>query len=127
MKSKKASCHDSISNDITKASLRSFSPFLLTLFNKNLQTQMYPEERSRRMITLIPKSGEIENPGNYDGITINSCFSKLFNLLLNNSLLCFINENKIFKNNQIGFCKGFRTTDHVLTIKTLMDKYLSEN
>ena len=30
------------------------------------------------------------------------------------------------KNNQIGSRKGFRTADHVLTIKTLMDKYLSE-
>ena len=29
--------------------------------------------------------------------------------------------------NQIGFCKGFRTSHHVLTIKTLMDKYLSED
>ena len=31
------------------------------------------------------------------------------------------------KSNQIGFRKGFRIADHVLTIKTLMDKYLSEN
>ena len=31
------------------------------------------------------------------------------------------------KSNQIGFRKGFRTAHHVLTIKTLMDKYLSEN
>ena len=29
--------------------------------------------------------------------------------------------------NQIGFCKGFRTANHVLTIKTLIGKYLSEN
>ena len=27
----------------------------------------------------------------------------------------------------MGFRKGFRTADHVLTMKTLMDKYLSEN
>ena len=60
-------------------------------------------------------------------ITINSCLSKLFNLLLNNRLLCFINENNILKSNQMGFRKGFRTADHVLTMKTLMDKYLSEN
>ena len=31
------------------------------------------------------------------------------------------------KSNQIGFSKSFRTADHLLTIKTLMDKYLSEN
>ena len=109
-----------------KASLPSSLSFLVTLFNKILQTQIYQDEWSKGIITPIAKSGEIENPNNYHGITINSCLSKLINLLLNNRLLCLINEKNIFKNNQIGFRKGFRTADHVLTIKTLMDKYLSE-
>ena len=98
--------------------------FLVALFNKILQTQIYPEEWSRGRITQVSKSREIENPDNYRGITINSCLSKLFNLHLNNSLLCFINETIILKNNQICFHKGFRTSGHVLTIKTLIDKYL---
>ena len=110
-----------------KASLPSSLSFLVTLFNKILQTQIYPEKWSRGIITPIPKSGEIENPDNYRGITINSCLSKLFNLLLINRLLSLINEKNILKNNQIGFRKGFRTADHVLTIKALMNKYLSEN
>ena len=41
--------------------------------------------------------------------------------------LCFINENDIFKNKELGFGKGFRTADHVLTIEKIMEKYLSEN
>ena len=127
LKPNKASRHDSISNEMIKTSPPSSSPFLVTLFNKILQTQIYPEESSRGIITPIPKSGEIENPDNYRGITINSCLSKLFNLLLNNKLLCFINEINILKNSKIGFCKGFRTADYALTIKTLIGKYLSEN
>ena len=110
-----------------KASLPFYLSFLVTLFNKILQTQVYPEEWSRGIITPVPKSREIENPDNYHGITINSCLSKVFNLLLNNRLLYFINENNILKSIQIGFRKGFRTADHALTIKTIMDKYLSEN
>ena len=110
-----------------KASLPSSSSFLGTLFNKILQTQRYPEEWFREIITPIPKSGKIEKPDNCQGITINICLRKLFNLLLNNRLLCFVNEKNILKSNQIGFRKGFRTADHVLTIKTLMDKYLSES
>ena len=36
-------------------------------------------------------------------------------------------ENKnLLKHNQIGFRKGFCTVDHVLTVKTLIDKYLSQ-
>ena len=46
LKSKKASGHDSITNEMIKASLPSFSSFLVTLFNRILQTQIYPEELS---------------------------------------------------------------------------------
>ena len=41
--------------------------------------------------------------------------------------LCFINENNIFKNKELGFGKSFRTADHALTIEKIMEKYLSEN
>ena len=74
LKSKKASGYDSIT---IKASLSSSLSFLVTLFNKILQTQLYPEEWSRGIITPIDKSGETENPDNYRDITINSCLSKL--------------------------------------------------
>ena len=37
------------------------------------------------------------------------------------------NENDILKNKQINFCKGFRIADQLLTINTLINKYLSEN
>ena len=83
----------------------------------------YPEECSGGIITPVPKLGEIENPDSYCGITITTCLRKLFNLLLNNRLLCFISKKNILKNNQIGFLKVFRTTD-VLTIKTLIGKYI---
>ena len=60
-------------------------------------------------------------------IAINSCLSKLFNLLLTNRLTGFPNAKGILKCNQIGFRKGFCTADHVLTIKAIIDKYLSKS
>ena len=99
LKSKKASGYDSISNEMIKASLPISLSFLVALFNKILQTQIYPEEWTRRRITPVPKSREIENPDNYRGITIDSCLSKLFNLLLDNRLLCFTDKNNILKSN----------------------------
>ena len=82
-----------------KASLPSSLSFFVTLFNKILQTQIYPEEWSRGRIIPVSKSREIENPDNYRGITINSCLSKLFNLLLDNRLLYFTDKNNILKSN----------------------------
>ena len=39
----------------------------------------------------------------------------------------FTNDNQILKYNQIGFQKGFGTSEHVFTIKTVINKYLKEN
>ena len=97
LKTKKPSGHDYISNEMIKASLPSSLSFFVTLFNKILQTQIYPEEWSRGIITPVPKSGEVENPDNYRGIKINRCLSKLINLLLHKRVQCFINEKNILK------------------------------
>ena len=61
----------------------------------------------------------IHDPDHNKDITINSCLSKYFNLLLTKRLTSFVNEKDILKYNQIGFWKGFDTADHVLRIKTL--------
>ena len=53
-----------------KASLPFSLYFLVTLFNKVLQTQIYPEQWSRGIITPVPKSRETVNPDNYRRITI---------------------------------------------------------
>ena len=77
--------------------------FLVTLFNTILEKKSYPEDWSSGIITPIHKSGEIDNPDNYRGITINSCLSKLFNLLLTTRLTIFVNEKDIFNYKQKGF------------------------
>ena len=101
-------------------------PFLVSFFNEILKSH-YPENWCKGIITPIHKQGEIDNPDNYRGITINSCLSKLFNLLLTKHLTTFTNDNQILKYNQIGFRKSFRTSYHVFTIKTIISKYLKEN
>ena len=98
-------------------------PFLVTFLNTILETKRYPEDLSSGIITPIHKSGE----NDYRSITINSYLNKLFNLLLTNRLNSFVNEKGILRYNQIGLQKGFRTADHVLKIKTIVDKYLSKN
>ena len=123
----KASGLDSISNEMIKGSAPIILPFLVIFFNKILETKEYPDEWEVGIITPLHKSGEIDYPVNYGGITMNSCLSKLLTLLLNNRLTNYINKEDALKFNQIGFRKGFRTADHVLTLKTLLDKYLNRN
>ena len=101
--------------------------FLVSFFNEILKSHYYPENWCKGIITPIHKQGEIDNSDKYRDITINSCLSKLFNLLLTKRLRTFTNDNQVLKFNQIGFQKSFRTSDHVFTIKTIIKKYLKKN
>ena len=127
LKTNEATGHDSIINEMLKEDQSVISPFLATLFNKILETQYYPEEWSIGIITPLHKTGELDSPDNYRWITLNSCISKLCTRLLNNRLTEVIENKNLLKHNQIGFRKGFCTADLVLTVKTLIDKYLSQN
>jgi hypothetical protein len=49
--------------------------------------------------------------------------SKLFCSILLNRLINLNNKQNFIPNNQIGYKKGARTTDHILTLKNIIDKY----
>ena len=87
--------------------------------------QHFPVQWSTSVIVPIHKGGELDDPNNFRGITLNSCLSKLFTLLLNERLTQFCNDEGLIKENQIGFRKGFRTSDHIFTLKTLIDQFFS--
>ena len=60
----------------------------------------------------------------YRGICVSSCLGKLFCSILNQRLLEHVNSLNILHNSQIGLLPKNRTADHVLTLRTLIDKYV---
>ena len=122
LKNGKASGCDAVSNEIIKASYHVIAPVLCTIFNKLLGLQRYPVQWATGLIMPLHKAGDLNDPNNFRGITINSCLSKLFTIILNERLTRYCNENNIIKNNQAGFRKGFRTSDQVFTLKTMVDQ-----
>ena len=75
----------------------------------------------------IWKAKVLSDPEKYRGITISSCLGKVFRVILNNRIFEYLNENDLLCQEQIGFRKNNRTSDHVLTLKTLIDHYKSKN
>ena len=126
LKKGKASAFDSLSNDILIASSKSISPILASLFSKLIKFHYFPKLWTTGIIIPLHKGGELDDPNNYRGITLNSCLSKLFTLILNDRLNLFCELKGLIDCNQIGFRKGFRTSDHVFTLKTLVDKSFAE-
>ena len=47
---------------------------------------------------------------------------KIFSKILYNRLGKYLDTNSIICKKQIGFKKGSRTSDHILTLKTIIDK-----
>jgi hypothetical protein len=75
-------------------------------------------------ITAIHKKGDGHVADNYRGIAVGSTLCKVFCNILHNRLTGYIERKKIIPVNQIGYKKKFRTADHILVLKTIIDKYI---
>ena len=94
---------------------------LVKVFNKCLSKGLYPWHNS--IITPIFKSGDQYNPDNYRAIAVSSCLGKTFSTILLNRLKIFRSECCDDPIYQLGFREGAQTNDHLLTLKTIIDKY----
>lgn len=116
---------DNISGEMLKCASPMITPWLLRLFNDILLKGIYPQQWCVGIITSLFKGGEAHDPNNYRGLTITSCLGKVYNSILNTRLEKFVDSNKILPDNQIGFKKKSRTSDHMFILKTLIDKYVN--
>ena len=119
LKNRKAVGLDVVSSEILKSSL----PCMGNLFNAILCKGQYPKSSNSGFITSLHKNGSLYDTSNYRGLTINSTLSKVFNSILNSRLEKYVENHNILTNKQIGFRKGARTSDHLFTLRTLIEKY----
>ena len=127
LKNNKSSGDDLILNEFLKSTYHIFSSVYVKLFNIILDTGCIPKSWLEGVIIPIYKQkGDKKLADNYRGITILSCFGKLFTSVINNRLSKYVNEYDIIGSEQAGFRKGFSTLDHILTLKLLIDFYLGQ-
>ena len=121
-KNKKSSAGDVISNGIIKIAVEVHATNFVKLFNHVLSHGTFPHMWSEGYIVPLYKSGCLSDPGNYRGICISS--SQLFREIFLPQFLIIVLilswKNIGF---QIGFRYGFRTSDHIRVLKTLIDSY----
>ena len=122
LKNNKSVSEDLISNEMLKHMSTHFKKLLLKLFNDCLQQGVYPWNRS--ITTPLHKKGDRQNPDNYRAITVGSCLGKLFSSLLLKRLLDFREVMCPDYPNQLGFRSGAQCNDHILTLNTIIEKYV---
>ena len=123
LKTGKSVGEDLISNEMLKVACGNEKAVLslVKMFNECLSKGHYPWHNS--IITPIFKSGDKYNPDNYRAIAVSSCLGKAFSTILLKRLILFRREHCDDPKNQLGFREGAQTNDHVLTLKTIIDKY----
>lgn len=123
LKNNKAVGFDLISNEMLKYTQDIMMPILVKVFNSILLAKRYPKAWCEGYILPIYKGGRRDVPSNYRGITILSCFAKLFSNVVNNRIEDFLSNKKLIDIKQIGFKKDARTSDHMFILRSLVEKY----
>ena len=59
---------------------------------------------------------------NHRGITVGSVIAKLFAMILDHTIAVWAEDEGVKAKGQAGFRKGFRTTDNIFILKSLIDQ-----
>ena len=127
LKSGKASGLDMLSAELLKHANENFMIVFTKLFNKLLQSRTFPEEWSVGIIVVLFKGGDEADLKNYRGITLLSIFGKFFLDVLFERLNNVVSNFEILEQNQIGFRKGYQTSDHIFTLRAIIENYVRNN
>lgn len=125
LKNNKAPGIDGIRNEMLKEGIFVLAPALCELFNSIYESGKFPSKWRLSTLTVLHKKGDKSEPKNYRGIAVSSNLCKLFCLVLHNRLVTYTDKYKIIPPEQIGFRKNCRTSDHILVLKSLIDKYIN--
>ena len=112
---------DLISNEMIKYGMPDLLKPLHKLFNLIFCSGSFPKKWNESIITLIHKKGSKYDPSNYRGISLTSNLEKLFNRVIYNRLLKFVNGRNLIHENQIGFKEQAHTSDHIFTLKSITE------
>ena len=96
---------------------------VVKLFNTVFKANVKIEQWTVAIIPPLFKDGSKMDPSNYRGISILSCLGKLYSAILNKRLLKYATDNKILKDEQLGFLAGNRTSDAHLILHSLIQSY----
>ena len=111
--------HDELQVNTIKDCSSQLAKPLCLLFNKSIQEGIVPDDLKIAKIVPIFKSEDKKTVSNYRPISVLPAFSKIFERLVYNRLLDFINQHDILSSNQYGFRKKISTS---MALLDLVDK-----
>ena len=124
LKNNKASSYDLIRNEMLKTAMQYICKPVTQAFNAIFNSCKFPKSWKDGIIIPVHKQGNKLDVNNYRGITISSCLGKLFCHIINDRICKELENRNYIKDEQAGFRKNHRTSDHIFVLKTIVDKYV---
>lgn len=118
---------DNIVPELLCAGKRAAMPALKVFYNAIFLAARQPKLFSLNFLVSIFKKGDHCVLDNYRGIAIGSCLEKVFALILLDRLQSLTEKSNPISQNQIGFKKGHRTSDHVFVLNSIVNKIVQVN
>ena len=122
LKPKKAAGPDSIIGEILKQANLNIVPFLVRFFNTLFDYGVYPEQWTESIILPLYKKGNVNDPGNYRGISLSDTSSKIYGMIINKRIQDWVSQNNITGEYQAGFKSGYSCCDHIFTLMACVQK-----
>ena len=116
--------YDGIPASIAKQLINSYIKPLSYLINKSISGGIFPTELKLAKVIPVFKSGPSTEISNYRPISVLSFFSKIFEKVLYNHLIIFIDKHNILYKFQFGFRKGHSTQQALITLVHKLTKAL---
>ena len=103
------------------------SPRISNLFNACITEGIYPMSLKVAEIKPIYKRGDPNKATNYRPISLLSNFDKIFEKLLYNRLISYIEKFELLNERQFGFRKNYSTTMAISNIHDKLVKSIDQN
>ena len=116
---------DGLPNEILKLAKNALSALLTNFFNTTFDISHFPAACAKGIICSIFKAGVKNNSGNYLGISLLNCISKIFTGIISKRPVKLDREKKTFWIFSSGFSRGKGTVDHIVMVRALAERYLS--
>ena len=92
------------------------------LINRSFTEGVFPEELKLAMVVPILKAGDPRQIANYRPISVLTFFSKVFEKIMYNCILKFMDDNHVFYKHKYGFRQKHSTQQAIIT---LVDKIIT--
>lgn len=99
---------------------------LLMLWRRSLDTSSVPTLLKQAVVTPIHKGGDKSKAHNYRPVALTSHLIKVFEKILRNKIMTFMEDNNLFNNSQHGFRKGRSCLSKLLSLYDHTLHHLSE-